>query len=132
MNRAWVSLIPSLWPLLAGALVFVEVAAYFGSRRSLRLLVFTGVVVFGLLAILDYATQPTSYAMQTRPIAYFLVVVWTVAVPLTVLSVGAYLLGKLKPAVWRHLGLCALSVAVIVALPIFALWSICASGVDCI
>jgi hypothetical protein len=118
--------------LLVGALVFVEVAAYFGSRRLLRFLVFTGAAVFALLTILDYATQPTSYAMQTRPVAYFLVVAWNVAVPLTVLSVGAYQLGKVKPAVWRHLGLCLLSVAVIAALPIFVLWSACASGVDCI
>jgi hypothetical protein len=132
MNRAWLSLLLSLWPLLVGALVFVEVAAYFGSRRFLRLLVFTGIVVFALLAVLDYVTQPTSYAMQTRPIAYFFVVAWTVAVPLTVLSVGAYLLGKLRPKVWRHVGLCLLSVGVIAALPIFALWSICASGVDCV
>jgi len=53
-------------------------------------------------------------------------------VPLTVLSIGSYLLGKLKLWLWRHLGVCLLSVGVIAALPIFALWSICASGVDCV
>jgi len=51
MNQAWLSLIPSLSPLLVGALVFAEVAAYFGSRGFLRVLVFTGLVVFALLTI---------------------------------------------------------------------------------
>ena len=130
--RAWLNLLPSLWPLLAGAWLFVEVTAYFGSRRSLRFLVLAWAIVSTLLVIVDYATQPTSYALQTRPVAYFALVARTVVVPLTVLSVGAYLLGKIERAAWRQPSLCLLALVVTAALPIFALWSACAGGVDCI
>jgi len=132
MDSIWFSEVLPLLPWLAGTLVFVEIAAYFASRGLLRLQVFTSVSVLALLVLLEYAIQPRSYAMQMRPIAYFLVYAWTMAVPLAVLSAGAYLLSKTDAAVWRHIGLLALSVAVIAVLPIFALWSICASGVDCI
>jgi hypothetical protein len=98
--------------------------------RWIRLIVGGGLFV-GLL-VLQYSTQPTSYAMQTRPVAYFLVVVWVTLVPLVALAVGGHLLARVQQTVLRHLGLSALAAGVIAALPVFALWSICTSGVDCV
>jgi hypothetical protein len=77
-------------------------------RRSLCVLRFTealsasvpiGAVVFVLLLVLQYATQPMSYAMETRPFAYFLVGAWITAVPLAALSLGATLLAKVQSSV---------------------------------
>jgi hypothetical protein len=132
VDPAYVKVLLTLWPLLLAVLVFVELSAYCASRKSFRLQFSVGAVAFVLFVILQYAIQGTSYAMQTRPFAYFLVVAWVTATPLVALSLGAALLVKLRAPVWRQLGLAVLSLGVTAAYPIFALWSICTSGVDCV
>ena len=122
----------SLWPLLVGALVFAEVCLYCAVRRWFRAVVLIGVGTSTLLVVLDYALQPLSYAMQMRPVAYFLVIVWIAGVPLAILSAAALLLAQVNGPIARHLGILAISVVVIAVLPLFGLWSICMSGVDCI
>ncbi len=121
-----------LWPLLVGALVFAEVSLFCAARGWFRAVVLIGVATCGLLVVLDYALQPLSYAMQMRPVAYFLVIVWIAGVPLAILSAAALLLAQVNAPIARHLGILVISVVVIAVLPLFGLWSICTSGVDCI
>ena len=122
----------SLWPLLVGALVFAEVCLYCAVRKWFRAVVLIGVATCTLLVVLDYALQPLSYAMQMRPVAYFLVIVWIAGLPLAILSAAALLLAQVDAPIARHLGVLVISVVVIAVLPLFGLWSICMSGVDCI
>ncbi len=132
MDSEYWRVVLALWPLLAGALVFAEVSLYFAARRWFRVVVLIGVATCGSLVVLDYALQPPSYAMQVQPVAYFLVILWVIGVPLAILSAAALLLAQVAWPIWRHLGLLLISVGVIAALPLFGLWSMCASGVDCI
>jgi len=132
VDRAYLDVLLPLWPLLLATLLFVEVSAYCAARKFFRLQFSIGAVAFVVLLVFQYATQPMSYAMQMRPYAYFFVLAWVAAVPLVVLSLGAALLAKIGSSAWRQVGLTILSLVVIIALPIFALFSICASGVDCI
>ena len=132
MDPAYSNVLLKLWPLLLAALSFVEVSAFCAARKFFRFQLLIGAAAFVSCVVLFYATDPPSYAKLTRPFAYFLVVVWVTAIPLVALSAGATLLVKVRATVWRQLGLTALSVGVIAALPFFALMSICASGVDCV
>ena len=132
MSSAWLRIVLSLWPLFLGALLYAEFSAYWAARRLVRPRLVVAALLFVVLLVLQYWTQPTSYATQTRPLAYFFVVVWVTLVPLVALSIGAHLLARVSHAAIRQVGLFVLAGGVIAALPVFALWSICASGVDCI
>ena len=132
MDTFWQSVVPPFSPLLFGALIYAEAVAFCAAQRWRLAQLSIGLVTFSGLVILQYATQPSSYALQTRPFAYFLVIIWVTFVPVAVLSVGAHLLGRADAPILRHVGLAALAVTVIAALPLFALWSLCASGLDCV
>jgi hypothetical protein len=87
--------------------------------------------LFVLLAGWDYATQPPFYAIHATQMTIFVTTLWTSAVPLVVLTVGAKLIARVRSVPMRHLGLTALSAAVVAILPFFAILSLCASNMFC-
>lgn len=79
-----------------------------------------------------YLTQPATNPRVLRPFAYFLFVVWIVAVPLALLAVLSYMASRVRSPLLRNAALVVVAAAVSFVWPFFALSSLCNSGLDCI
>ena len=120
--------LPILLVIFAGVFGYAEFSAYCVGRISSRASAVIGIVVMMMLVV---ALFEMSYAPQTQPLAYFLVMVWIVAVPLGIVGLVSRLLTRADPPIWTHVGLVVVSVLATGIWPIFSLWSICTIGVGC-
>jgi hypothetical protein len=119
-------------PVFAVLLLLGEGALHFAGRNRTRAeFILCALVIAGSIAIW-YFTQPVTSPRLFRPGAYFLYVAWIMAVPAALLTIVSHALARSRFRLVKHGGV-ALSAAMLApAWPIFGLYSICASGLDCI
>jgi cellulose synthase/poly-beta-1,6-N-acetylglucosamine synthase-like glycosyltransferase len=72
------------------------------------------------------------HVVPDKKVTTVLLGLWTVSVPVIVLSVLSFGFSRLRHPLWRHLGVLLASVAVVCFYPMFALLSVCASDIDCL
>ena len=121
-----------LLALFVAALVYAEVAVYCVAHKHRVIHAAVAAIVLIAALVLDYTYTPVSWAQENKPVSYFLVNVWLFAAPLVAMSAASLLVAKLDRAIGRHMVIVLLAAALTLVWPIFALYSVCASGVDCI
>lgn len=114
------------------AIFFCEVALLLFLQRRYRAQAVTAVFTVCLLFALWVKVETPWQVFPDRKVASLLLGLWTVAAPVAVLSVLSLGLSKLHQPIWRHLVVFLLGPAVTYFYPWLVLWSVCASGLDCI
>jgi hypothetical protein len=118
-------------PFYLLGLFYSEGALYFVSRRP-RLLALWILGTIGFLLYIEYWSSGPSYAREARPVLSFFVMLWIVSVPVGILSAASLLIRRARRrAVQQMLVLVAVTL-VVFFWPLFALHSVCASGLDCL
>jgi hypothetical protein len=82
-------------PFYLLALVYLEGAVYLVARKP-KFLVLWASGAIALLLFIEYWYSGPSYARETRPLAYFGVMLWIVGVPVAVLSAASLLLVRAR------------------------------------
>lgn len=123
--------VPFMAPFYLLALVYSEGAVYLVSHRP-RFLWLWAVGAIGLLLYLEYWSTGPSYVLETRPFAFFLVMLWIVSVPVAVVSATSFLIARVRRHVVQQILILATSAAVVFFWPEFALFSVCTSRLDCL
>lgn len=114
------------------AIVFSEGAVFFFRER---LYAAQTVIALGAVCVLFaswFLLENPWQVLPERKVATTMLGLWIVAVPIAVLSILSFGFSKLQHAFWRHLGVLLSSAAIVHVYPWFVLFSICASGLDCI
>ncbi len=114
------------------ALIFCELALLLlGQKRyahQVALAAVTALVLFGL-----WFWYETPWKLfPGRKVASSLLGFWTVVVPVVVLSALSLGASRFERPVVKHLVVLVVCPIVVYAYPLFALMSVCASGLDCI
>jgi hypothetical protein len=114
------------------ALIYCEVALlFFEQKRYARQGILAAVTVCVLFALWSWFETPWQ-VFPDRRMASSLLGLWTVAIPVAVLSVLALGASKLRRPSLRHLAVFLLCPIIVYLYPWFALISVCVSGLDCI
>ena len=113
------------------ALVYLEGAVYFGARKR-SFVALWAVGAIGVFLLLLYWSSDPSYARETRPFAFFIVMLWIVAVPVMVLSAVSLLLNRVRRLAMQQVLIVGTAAVAVFFWPLFALYSVCASGLDCL
>lgn len=121
-----------MYPFWIVALAYAQFALFCSRRRLVKWLIFVAVaVVIGLMVLEDRTAGPSG-AKENWPIATLLVGIWVMTVPVAILSGGALAISRLTKELWRQVSLIFLVLLTMFFWPIFALFSVCASGIDCL
>jgi hypothetical protein len=118
--------------LLLAAIVFSEASLLLLSDERFAA---QSILALGTVCVLFlswFLVEDPWHVVPDRKITTVLLGLWTVSGPVIVLSVLSFAFSRLRHPLWRHLGVLLASVAVVYLYPMFALLSVCASGIDCI
>lgn len=118
-------------PFYVFAIAYAEAAVCVFARR-LRLLVLWAAGAIAVLMFLEYWTSGPSYVHETRPLAEFIMFLWIVSVPVALLSAVALLATHAKRVAVQQALIILTATATVFFWPAFALYSVCASGLDCL
>lgn len=130
----WQFLLGSTWfmaPLYLLAIVYLEGAVYLVRRQWGLLALWACGAIISLL-ILEYLSSGPSYIRETRPLASLSVMLWIVGVPVAVLTGASFLLVRVRGLAIRQVLVLVTAIVVVFSWPGFALYSVCASGLDCL
>jgi len=116
------------------AIVFCEGAVLLLIKRRYAALGLCALATVCLLfALWVWSEAPWQWRVSPeRDVAPYLLGLWLVAVPVAALSASSFALARLRRPLWRHMGALVVSVAAVSFYPFFALYSVCATGLDCL
>ena len=114
------------------ALVFSEAALLLLEQKRYALQAVLAALTVGVMLALWFWFETPWTLFPERKIAVSLLGFWTVAVPIVVLSALSFGASKLTSPVFKHLVILLIGPIVVYAYPLFALLSVCASGLACI
>ena len=114
------------------AVLFSELTLLlFGQKRYAHQLVLASVTALVLLGLWFWYETPWKL-FPDRKVAASLLGFWTAAVPVVLLSALSFGASRFKRYVMKHLVILLVCPIVVYAYPLFALMSVCVSGLDCI
>jgi len=102
-----------------------------GQKRYAHQAVLASVTALVLLGLWFWYETPWELFPDRKVAASFLGF-WTAAVPVVLFSALSFGASKFKRQVLKHLVILLICPIVVYAYPLFALMSVCASGLDCI
>jgi hypothetical protein len=119
-----------VWVLIA--LAFCEAALLLLDQKRYALQAVLAAVTVGVLLALWFWFETPWRLFPERKVTTSLLGFWTVAVPVVVLSALSFGASKVTRPFFKHLVILLICPIVVYAYPLFALMSVCASGLDCV